>query len=93
MHTLFNFSNVSKEQKLQIYNKRINIIEHEILSRVLEIGMDPDFFDPNEFINSFESIDKSVDNYNIQTFINDSVLSYLSIKNKINLLEKEEDGI
>jgi hypothetical protein len=55
--------------------------------------MDPDFFDPNEFINSFESIDKSVDNYNIQTFINDSVLSYLSIKNKINLLEKEEDGI
>jgi hypothetical protein len=88
-----NFSNVSKEQKLEIYNKRINIIEHEILSRVLEIGMDPDFFDPNEFINSFESIDKSVDNYNIQTFINDSVLSYLSIKNKINLLEKEEDGI
>jgi hypothetical protein len=31
--------------------------------------MDPDFFDPNEFINSFESIDKSVDNYNIQKFI------------------------
>jgi hypothetical protein len=65
-----NFSNVSKEQKLQIYNKRINVIEHEILSRVLEIGMDPDFFDLNEFINSFESIDKSVDTYHIQSFIN-----------------------
>jgi hypothetical protein len=88
-----NFSNVSKEQKLQIYNKRINVIEHEILSRVLEIGMDPDFFDLNEFINSFESIDKSVHNYDIQIVINDFAISYLSIKNKINLLEKEEDGI
>jgi spore cortex formation protein SpoVR/YcgB (stage V sporulation) len=88
-----NFSNVSKEQKLQIYNKRINVIEHEIFSKVLEIGMDPDFFDLNEFINSFESVDKSVDNYHTQVIINDSAISYLSIKNKINLLEKEEDGI
>mgnify|MGYP000099883791 CR=1 FL=1 len=30
-----------------------------------------------------ESIDKSVDTYHIQSFINDSALSYLSIKNKI----------
>jgi hypothetical protein len=55
--------------------------------------MDPDFFDLNEFINSFESIDKSVHNYDIQIVINDFAISYLSIKNKINLLEKEEDGI
>ena len=88
-----NFSNVSKEQKLAMYNKRINVIENEIFSRVLEVGIDPDFFDLNEFINSFESIDKSVDNYSVQKIINDSALSYLSIKNKINILEKEEDGI
>ena len=88
-----NFSNVSKEQKLAMYNKRINVIENEIFSRVLEVGIDPDFFDLNEFINSFESIDKSVDNYGVQKIINDSALSYLSIKNKINILEKEEDGI
>ena len=88
-----NFSNISKEQKLQIYNKRISMIENELFSKVLEIGIDPDFFDLNEFINSFESIDKSVDNYSVQKIINDSALSYLSIKNKINILEKEEDGI
>ena len=88
-----NFSSVSKEQKLVMYNKRINVIENEIFSRVLEAGIDPDFFDLNEFINSFESIDKSVDNYTVQKAINDSALYYLSIKNKINLLEKEEDGI
>lgn len=88
-----NFLSVSKEQKLAMYNKRINVIESEIFSRVLEVGIDPDFFDLNEFINSFESIDKSVDNYTVQKIINDSAVSYLSIKNKINLLEKEEDGI
>ena len=88
-----NFSNVSKEQKLQIYNKRISIIEDELFSKVLEMGIDPDFFDINEFINSFESIDKSVYNYDVQKAINDSAIFYLSIKNKINLLEKEEDGI
>ena len=88
-----NFSNVSKEQKLQIYNKTINVVEHEIFSRILEIGIDPDFFDLNEFINSFQSIDKSVHNYDNQRVINDSAIFYLSIKNKINLLEKEEDGI
>ena len=32
-----NFSNVSKEQKLAMYNKRINVIENEIFSRVLEV--------------------------------------------------------
>ena len=88
-----NFSNVSKEQKLQIYNKRISMIEDELFSKVLEMGIDPDFFDLNEFINSFESIDKSVYNYDVQKVINDSAIFYLSIKNKINLLEKEEDGI
>lgn len=88
-----NFSSVSKEQKLEMYNKRINIIEHELFSKVLEIGIDPDLFDFNEFMNSFESIDESVDNYSIQKVVNDVILSYLSIKNKINLLEKEENGI
>ena len=88
-----NFSNVSKEQKLQIYNKRISMLEDELFSKVLEMGIDPDFFDLNEFINSFESIDKSLYNYDVQKVINDSAIFYLSIKNKINLLEKEEDGI
>ena len=88
-----NFSNVSKEQKLQIYNKRISMIEDELFSKVLEMGIDPDFFDLNEFIDSFKSIDKSVYNYDVQKVINDSAIFYLSIKNKINILEKEEDGI
>lgn len=88
-----NFSNVSKEQKLQIYNKRISMIEDELFSKVLEMGIDPDFFDLNEFIDSFKSIDKSVYNYDVQKAINDSAIFYLSIKNKINILEKEEDGI
>jgi len=88
-----NFLTVSKEQKLEIYNKRINDVERELFTKVLEIGIDPDLFDFNEFMDSFESIEKSVDNYSMQKAINDVAVSYLSIKSKINLLEKEEDGI
>jgi hypothetical protein len=84
-----NFLTVSKEQKLEIYNKRINNVEQEIFSKVLELGIDADFFDFNEFMNSFDSIEKWVDNYSVYKNLNDICISYLSIKDKINLLEKE----
>lgn len=84
-----NFSSVSKEAKLEIYNKRISSIEEDLFIKVLEIGIDPDLFDIDEFIDSFESMDESVDNYSNFMLLNKSVISYLDIKNKINLLEKE----
>ena len=84
-----NFLTVSKEQKLEIYNKRINDVEREMFTKVLELGIDPDFFDFDEFINSFDSMEKWVDNYSMYKNLNDICISYLSIKDKINLLEKE----
>jgi hypothetical protein len=84
-----NFSSVSKEAKLEIYNKKISSIEEDLFIKVLEIGIDPDLFDIDEFIDSFESMDESVDNYSNFMLLNKSVISYLDIKNKINLLEKE----
>ena len=47
-----NFLTVSKEQKLEIYNKRINNVEQEIFAKVLELGIDADFFDFNELKSS-----------------------------------------
>ena len=49
-----NFLTVSKEQKLEIYNKRINDVEREMFTKVLELGIDPDFFE-----NSFQDLYKA----------------------------------
>ncbi len=88
-----NFSNISKETKLKIYNKKIFSIEEDIFIKVLEIGIDPDLFDIDEFIDSFKSMDESVDNYSNFMLLNKSIIFYLDLKNSINLLEKELNGI
>lgn len=84
-----NFSNLKKETKLEVYNKVLMSREQAILEKILESGLDPDDFDPDSFLGSFEEIDESIDTYSNLLILKLHTEVYVNIKNKINQLENE----
>lgn len=91
-----NFSNVSNSKKIELLKLELSSIEEVVYSSIISSGFVPEEFSIKNFEEIFSSLseeERLVGRYSTYELLNNNLKHYLKIKNSIDSLEKEENGI
>lgn len=90
------FLNVSNSRKIELLKTELSSVEEILYSSIIISGFIPEEFNIDKFEEIFSSLPEeqlNVGKYATYELLNNDLQHYLKIKNIIDLLEKEENGI
>jgi hypothetical protein len=90
------FLNVSNSRKIELLKTELSSVEEILYSSIIISGFIPEEFSIDKFEEIFSSLPEeqlNVGKYATYELLNNDLQHYLKIKNIIDLLEKEENGI
>jgi len=92
------FSKVSKDKKLEILKTKMSKLEEDVFTKILSINFDPDSFNLENFKSFFYSMkeedkEKDLSLYNSYKQLDEMLIFYIDLQNKIIVLETENNEI
>lgn len=90
------FSNITNSKKIELLESNLSLIEEKLFGAIIAAGFVPEQFNIEEFQQIFASLPEEETNIGESATyeaLNMTLQRYIDIKNSIDLLEKEENGI
>lgn len=91
-----NFSNISNSKKIELLKLKLSSTEELLFEAIITAGFLPEEFNHKTFEDVFASLDDeevNIGDHATYSALNKTLQIYLKLKNSIELLEKEENGI
>jgi hypothetical protein len=90
------FLNITNSKKTELLELNLSLIEEKLFAAILDAGFMPEEFNAQQFekiLSSLPEEEAIIGEYATYEALNTTLQHYIKIKNSIDLLEKEENGI